>query len=300
MDFSEIIYPRRRPCTAADLSPSVHWAQRHITERSKEYPERLIYDHELLYVQTGDIEVYINGKAYHATTGSLVYFGAGVPHRIKVLKGKEANFLGIHFDYFDEHEVARDEDIIVVEPNPGPDRFCAEPRIEELAVPSVTPVRIPPASIVAAMERVIEEFTLRQSGYEAIVRGLMLQIIVELLRVPSTGAAEASHLAKLEELRRWIQQHYGSDCTNAVLAARANWNEDYLAKLFKAAFGLTPNKYVQSIRLREAKRLLRESSLSIEEIAGLTGYADLHYFSRLFRQREGLPPREYRRLASVY
>lgn len=105
----------------------------------------------------------------------------------------------------------------------------------------------------------------------------------------------------LEELRQWIGQHYGSDCSNAAaLATRANWIEDYLAKLFKAAFGLTPNKYVQSIRLREAKRLLRESALSVEEIAGLTGYADLPYFSRLLRQREGLSPREYRRMASVY
>ncbi|KRF02323.1 hypothetical protein ASG89_25095 [Paenibacillus sp. Soil766] len=300
MDFSDIFFPRERKCMAADLSPSVHWAQRHITKRSKEYPERLIYDHELLYVQTGDIEVYVNGKVYHATTGSLVYFGAGVPHRIKVLKGNEANFLGIHFDYFDEHDVARDEDIIVVEPNPRLERFCAEPKIEELAVPSEIPVRIPPASIVAAMEMVIEEFTLRQTGYEAIVRGYMLQIVVELLRVPSGEAMETSHLVKLEELRQWIQQHYSSDCSNTALAARANWNEDYLAKLFKAAFGLTPNKYVQSVRLREAKRLLRESALSIEEIAGLMGYADLHYFSRLFSQREGIPPREYRRLASVY
>lgn len=300
MDFSDINFSRRRPCTLSDLSPSVHWAQRHITERNKEYRERLIYDHELLYVQTGDIEVYINGQAYHAITGALVIFGAGVPHRIKVLKGSEATFLGIHFDYFDEHEVTRDEDIIVVKPNPEPELFCAEPEIEELTVPSERPVRIPSASIVATMEKVIEEFTFRQPGYEAIVRGYMLQIVVELMRVPEVKVTDTSHSEELEELRQWIEQHYGNDCSNTVLAERVNWNEDYLAKIFKAAFGLTPNKYVQSIRLREAKRLLRESDLSIEEISSKTGYADFHYFSRLFRQREGLPPSEYRRLASVY
>lgn len=300
MDFSEIVFPRKKQCAAADLSPSVHWAQRHVTERSQEYLERLIYDHELLYVQTGDIEVYVNGKSYHATSGTLVIFGAGVPHRIKVLKGEAANFLGIHFDYFDEHEVTRDEDIIVSETNPGPERFCAEPRIEELAAPSELPIRIPSAALVAAMEKVIEEFTQRQAGYEAVVRGHMLQIVVMLLRAPLARAAATTHLAKLEELREWIGQHYGGDCSNTALAARANWNEDHLAKLFKAAFGVTPNKYVQSIRLREAKRLLRESALSVEDIAVETGYADLHYFSRLFSQKEGLSPREYRSLASIY
>ena len=52
------------------------------------------------------------------------------------------------------------------------------------------------------------------------------------------------------------------------------------------------------LKLKEAKRLIRESSLNFTEISELLGFNSLHYFSRLFKERVGMTPSEYARSVS--
>jgi AraC-like DNA-binding protein len=54
--------------------------------------------------------------------------------------------------------------------------------------------------------------------------------------------------------------------------------------------------YVSEVRHREALALLRNSDLGVNEIARRVGYADPHYFMRVFRVREGCSPLSYRHL----
>lgn len=67
------------------------------------------------------------------------------------------------------------------------------------------------------------------------------------------------------------------------MAAFINVHEDYMSKLFKDMLGMSPNKYLQSVRHQQAKRLLRETDNKIERISLEVGYDDFHYFSRIFK-----------------
>lgn len=69
----------------------------------------------------------------------------------------------------------------------------------------------------------------------------------------------------------------------------------YLSKIFKERYGMTVISYVEEKRITEVKRLLRFSSMNIEEISGVTGYGDANYLSRRFKKIEGMTPGEYRR-----
>ena len=69
----------------------------------------------------------------------------------------------------------------------------------------------------------------------------------------------------------------------------------YLSRRFKQHFGTTINSYLQQCRITHAKRLLRFSRLSIEEIASTCGIEDPNYFSRLFKKIEGISPGDFRR-----
>ena len=69
-----------------------------------------------------------------------------------------------------------------------------------------------------------------------------------------------------------------------------------LNRRFKAATNKSPTEYLQSIRLGEAKGLLKDSNLNIAEIADQVGYYDSSYFTELFTKAYGLNPKEYRRL----
>lgn len=64
--------------------------------------------------------------------------------------------------------------------------------------------------------------------------------------------------------------------------------------LFTKKTGMSPLKYVLSLRIEEAKELLMYSSMSISEVAVSIGIAEPSYFSRIFRKYVGLSPTEYR------
>lgn len=151
------------------------------------------------------------------------------------------------------------------------------------------------------MERVVDEFTLRPAGYELVCKGLMLDILIQLLRSrPARTLADSSpHDAKLYELIAQMEQAPAEDWSNKVIAERLMLSLDHAAKLFKQLTGMPPSEYVQSIRHREARRLLRESDLSIEMVGAHVGYADIHYFSRIFRRLEGITATEYRKLSRI-
>ncbi len=60
--------------------------------------------------------------------------------------------------------------------------------------------------------------------------------------------------------------------------------------------GVTFIDYLTSVRIRKAIELLHSGELKIYEIAELTGYANQHYFSNVFKKNLGVSPAEYRRL----
>lgn len=66
-------------------------------------------------------------------------------------------------------------------------------------------------------------------------------------------------------------------------------------RLFKKDIGMTPEQYLISCRLAEAKNLLQQTTLSLEEIAELTGFPDRYHLSRIFRKYEHIPPATYRK-----
>jgi AraC family L-rhamnose operon transcriptional activator RhaR/AraC family L-rhamnose operon regulatory protein RhaS len=66
-------------------------------------------------------------------------------------------------------------------------------------------------------------------------------------------------------------------------------------RMFEAAMGTSPIKYLIGLRIQEASRLLRSTDRSITDIAFDIGFSDSNYFSRQFRKSHGQSPREYRK-----
>ena len=67
-----------------------------------------------------------------------------------------------------------------------------------------------------------------------------------------------------------------------------------LSRRFKLATGLSPQAYLQTLRIAQARDLLRHSNLTISDIAWQTGLQDVSYFGQLFRRHTGMAPLAYR------
>jgi transcriptional regulator GlxA family with amidase domain len=68
-----------------------------------------------------------------------------------------------------------------------------------------------------------------------------------------------------------------------------------MTRIFKEQFGGSINTYLQQIRITQAKQLLWFTDQTVDEIGLLCGIGEPNYFSRVFRQVEGVAPSEYRR-----
>ena len=95
---------------------------------------------------------------------------------------------------------------------------------------------------------------------------------------------------------RYINEHYSRAITLEEVAEAIGFSPAYLSTLFKKEIGINFSDYLTSRRMEEAKRLLKENTCSINEIAELVGYSDPKYFSKTFNKVVGLKPSEYRKL----
>lgn len=80
-----------------------------------------------------------------------------------------------------------------------------------------------------------------------------------------------------------------------ALAGRFGISTDRFRRVFKASVGISPFSFYAEAKTERIKRLLRENSASLTDIAALTGFAELNYFSRFFKKHTGLSASDYRR-----
>lgn len=97
-----------------------------------------------------------------------------------------------------------------------------------------------------------------------------------------------------EKIRRIIRREYRNELTVSGIADELGYSEAYFCKLFKQYFGQSFVSYLTDYRIREARRLLAETNLSVKEAGQAVGYADANYFAKVFKRVTGQSPTEYR------
>ena len=95
-------------------------------------------------------------------------------------------------------------------------------------------------------------------------------------------------------VKEYLEQHYAEKIALDNLASRFYINKYYLTRVFKEQFGQSITSYLTSLRITHAKQLLRFTDKTVEEIGLECGLGVLHYFSRVFKEVEGVAPSTYR------
>ncbi len=126
--------------------------------------------------------------------------------------------------------------------------------------------------------------------------GLVYQYLIEFHRLVSNmdivGGTDRSNI--LMPALNYIEDNFRNDFSVAVLAEITGISQQYLCRIFKQTMNIRPNEYITCRRLQEAKRLLTETDIPIQEICVKSGFSDAGYFSTVFRKYEGASPMEYR------
>jgi AraC family transcriptional regulator len=88
------------------------------------------------------------------------------------------------------------------------------------------------------------------------------------------------------------------EVTLPAFARRAGLSERHVSRLFQLELGRTFREHLAELRLERAKSLLRETEMTVIEVAGETGWSSLAHFNSVFRRRVGYTPRQFRMSAA--
>lgn len=92
----------------------------------------------------------------------------------------------------------------------------------------------------------------------------------------------------------WIEERFAQNVNIADLARAMSVSQQTLLRHFHQHLDTTPRDYIRQTRVEAAKRMLQRTSRTVEEIASLVGYNDIHSFRKVFRQATGTSPSRFR------
>lgn len=98
----------------------------------------------------------------------------------------------------------------------------------------------------------------------------------------------------VENIKNYLRENISYDFTMEELAAAFHYSPKYLGRVFKHRTGQTVKEYCNRAKIAQAKLLMTETDLRVEEIALQVGFNNITYFDRVFRQITGLSPKSYR------
>lgn len=102
---------------------------------------------------------------------------------------------------------------------------------------------------------------------------------------------------ELNYLCEYIKKNFMNNITLDELSLMANISRSYLLKSFTKQYGISPYRYLQSVRIEKAKQYL-EQQYSIIDIAQMCGFNDQSHFSNYFKEFIGITPKQYQRIFS--
>jgi len=144
-----------------------------------------------------------------------------------------------------------------------------------------------------------EEASLAREGFRLAMRGLLALIAIEVVRLSASRARSGAVTlapadARIDQLRRLIEEHFRKERLISFYAAKLAMTADRLNDHVKRATGVTAGHLIRQRVLTEAKRQLVFSNQAIHEIAYDLAFSDPSHFTRFFRKQTGTTPQAFR------
>lgn len=133
-------------------------------------------------------------------------------------------------------------------------------------------------------------------GADQMLKIKLEAFFIELLRTTKASSSFNNDIhseKNYEEIAAYINNNFNQKISLNDLCAIFGTNKTTLCKKFREMYGITIVNYINKLRVKQAKVLLREGELSVSQIATLVGFDSVHYFSKTFKKIENKSPLEY-------
>jgi AraC-like DNA-binding protein len=151
------------------------------------------------------------------------------------------------------------------------------------------------SDLLNIFQKLIETIRISSSGYNQVIAGISLQILGLVNSISMLKSHEDDPIGILVSKAKFLlQESLDKQVDMKLLAKNLPMGYSSFRKAFKEKVGFSPNQYHLNLRLNRARDLLSTTTLRISEIAYVTGFESLFYFSKLFKKKNGLSPKAFR------
>lgn len=241
---------------------------------------------ELVYVDTGSINVEAENYSGTLTENMLIIHKTGEIHSLTCPEDSAPNVIIIGFECMAEELDGFSKAPVVLEDEQQ--KILTE-IIKEGRTVFKAPYDIP--NLKDMKKRKDYPF-----GADQMIKLKLEMLLIELVRskmTEKTGVDSETFDPKTHEIYNYVNKNFRENITLGELCFIFGTNKTTLCSSFKKAYGDTVIGYINSLKIKEAKKLLREGNYNLTEISNMLGFSSLHYFSRMFKKQQGISPSEY-------
>lgn len=131
------------------------------------------------------------------------------------------------------------------------------------------------------------------------IKALTYMFISDLCSQCSVWIEKVSKVTLISNMINVADNYFASDISLKNIAERLNYNYSYISTEFRRIMGMTFNEYLNNCRINHACWLLKNTDLSITEVADKSGYNSIRSFNRNFLKYSGATPVEYRNSSMI-
>ncbi len=145
------------------------------------------------------------------------------------------------------------------------------------------------------INNLMSEFVSMQPGYQDFIRSQFVQMAIFLSRKYNFGVTSENSFLSIASSVSYMENSFTKEIEIPAVAEKSGLSARQFSRLFKETYGTTPVHYILNLRLDYASYLLKNTDHTISEVAFLSGFQDINYFSRAYKKHRNTTPREYRK-----
>lgn len=247
---------------------------------------------EIMYLIKGTINVNCDNIDHNLNAGDLIFFHPGAIHAI-YNPSDDINYGIIKLNLSRMYTIGSHflKPVAIIRTAKG--NSCAPIHIQSKELNNLP--------MADWFNRCINEIRSQSYGFDISFYSTVSNILIEIIRiwqkhgftVEQTSPAP-NDVGTIQTITEYIDENSHQPLRVDELAHMCDMSYSYFAKNFQLLYGQSCKEYISSIRIRKAKDLLMYTDLDQNYISQDTGFSDCSHFIRVFKQMEGITPKQYR------
>ena len=234
---------------------------------------------EILFVMKGKGQIFYNNEIREITSGDIIVYNAGLPHREQSSDSDPLELLFIGLDKVEitdlpyNHLIPSDYSIIY-----------ATGDMEDIFRSYFTTI--------------VDEMAGKDKFYIEIAKNASITLVMYIFRLINRfdGVSKMfEYDSVINDVLKFIDDHYLEPISLDDIAAACHISKSYLSHMFSDIKKQTVTQYILDKRLENSKHLLEKTDLTVEGIALSSGFNNSSYFSRVFKEYYNMTPLSFRK-----